>query len=85
MSHFNSGTVQSSFVFAKRASYNSIHLSEFLKLILNFLPHHTYGTHLDSKGVTVDFDKEKADFRKAGETLAEIWYEMTIDDLPVSI
>ena len=34
--------------------------------------------------ITVDFDKEKANFRKACEILAEIWYEMTIDDFPVS-
>ena len=44
----------------------------------------TYGTHLDSNGVTVDFDKEKAYLRKAGESLAEILYEITIDDFPVS-
>ena len=48
------------------------------------LPHDTYGTHLDSNGVTIDSDKEKANFKKAGETLAEIWSEMKIDEFPVS-
>ena len=46
---------------------------------------HTGSNLRYSIGVTVDFDKEKANFRKAGETLAEIWSEMTIDDLQVSI
>ena len=55
-----------------------------MKLFLKFLPHDTYRTHSDSNDVTVDFDEEKANSRKAGETLAEIWYEMTIDDFPVS-
>ena len=48
------------------------------------LPHDTYGTHLDSNGVTIDSDKEKANFKKAGETFAKIWSETKIDEFPVS-
>ena len=48
------------------------------------LPHDTFGTHLDAKGVTVDPEKELENFKKAGETLAEIWSQMTVDEYPVS-
>ena len=42
-----------------------------------------FGTHLDAKGVTVDPEKELENFKKAGETLAEIWSQMKIDEYPV--
>lgn len=47
------------------------------------LPHDIFGSHLNSKGETVDEDVEKANFQKAGETLAEVWNETVIDNFPV--
>ena len=37
------------------------------------LPHDSFGTHLDENGKTIDDVKELQNFRKAGETLSEIW------------
>lgn len=37
------------------------------------LPHKHYGSHLDKCGKTVNADLEKLNFKKAGETLAEVW------------
>ena len=48
------------------------------------LPHDSFGTHLDANGVTVDPKKEMENFKKAGETLAGIWSDSTIDNYPVS-
>ena len=47
------------------------------------LPHDSYGTHLNSGGKTIDHDLEKANFQKAGETLANIWSNVIIDSHPV--
>ena len=43
-----------------------------------------FGTHLDENGKIIDGVKELQNFRKAGETLSEIWFKMTIDDYEVS-
>ena len=43
-----------------------------------------FGTHLDENGKIIDGVKELQNFRKAGETLSEIWSKMTIDDYEVS-
>ena len=47
------------------------------------LPHDHYVSHLDSNSKTVDSDLEKANFKKAGETLAEVWNQTVIDDYSV--
>ena len=47
------------------------------------LPHDSCGTHLDSQRKTIDVDLEKANFKKAGEILAEVWSELVIDGHPV--
>ena len=43
-----------------------------------------FDTHLDENGKTIDGVKEIQNFRKAGQTLSEIWSKMTIDDYEVS-
>ena len=43
------------------------------------LPHETFGTHLNSKGGTIDPELEKKNFAHAGEILAEIWSNTVID------
>ncbi|CAG9584279.1 unnamed protein product [Danaus chrysippus] len=48
------------------------------------LPHEHFGSHLDDKGMTTDDDLEKRNFQHAGETLAEVWREMKIDNYDVS-
>ncbi len=47
------------------------------------LPHNYFGTHLNISGLTVDADLEKMNFKKTGETLAEIWNMNMIDRHPV--
>jgi hypothetical protein len=47
------------------------------------LPHDHYGSHLDSTGRTVNAELEKANFQKAGETLAAVWSETVIDGFSV--
>ncbi|KAJ8670913.1 hypothetical protein QAD02_002172 [Eretmocerus hayati] len=47
------------------------------------LKHDYYGSHLNGSGKTIDAELEKRNFEHAGNTLAEIWNEMTIDDFPV--
>ena len=48
------------------------------------MSHDSFGTHLDENRKTIDDVKELQKFRKAGETLSEIWSKMTIDDYEVS-
>ncbi|GBP50086.1 hypothetical protein EVAR_17347_1 [Eumeta japonica] len=48
------------------------------------LPHEHFGSHLDDKGMTTDDDLEKRNFQHAGETLAEVWRDMKIDNYDVS-
>ena len=43
------------------------------------LPHDTFGTHLDSQGNTVDIELEKENFAAAGEILADVFNNITID------
>ena len=47
------------------------------------LPHDHFGTHLDEQGRTIDDEKEKENFKFAGQTLAEIWSDVIIDSYPV--
>lgn len=67
----------------KRSAFNRVErrmapLSKELSGLI--LPHDFYGTHLDSQGNTVDLNLEKLNFKKAGDTLAEIWSAVTIDN-----
>ena len=48
------------------------------------LPDDSFGIHMDENGKTIDDIKELQNFRKAGETLSEVWSKMTIDDYEVS-
>jgi len=69
-----------------RSAYNPVEgrmapLSRFLAGII--LPYETFGSHLNSQRATVDQSLEKLNFRKAGETLAEVWSEAVIDNFPV--
>lgn len=43
------------------------------------LPADHYGTHLDSNGKTVDAEKEKQNFKFAGQTLSQIWSDVSLD------
>lgn len=43
------------------------------------LPADKYGSHLDSKGNTIDIVKEKTNFMFAGQTLSEIWSNVQLD------
>ncbi|CAF0966037.1 unnamed protein product [Didymodactylos carnosus] len=47
------------------------------------LPHDHYGSHLNDSGVTINQELEKANFKKAGEVLAEVWSGSIIDEYPV--
>ena len=47
------------------------------------LPHDTFGNHPDSEGKTRDPEMEKQNFKRAGESLAEIWSELVLDGHPV--
>lgn len=47
------------------------------------LPHDTYGSHLDSKGFTIDEEKERENFKAAGKILVEVWNSLIIDNYPV--
>ena len=69
-----------------RSAYNRVErrmapLSHDLAGVI--LPYDSYGSHLDKSGRTVDRDLEMKNFKKAGETLAEIWGETVIDGYPV--
>ncbi|CAF4172871.1 unnamed protein product, partial [Rotaria sp. Silwood2] len=48
------------------------------------LPHDYFGTHLDDNGNTLDEQLEIRNFKRAGECLAEVWNELTIDSYPVA-
>ncbi|BFZ21940.1 hypothetical protein BsWGS_24979 [Bradybaena similaris] len=43
------------------------------------LPHDHYGNHLNERGVSIDADLEKKNFKFAGITLAEIWSQLIVD------
>lgn len=43
------------------------------------LPHDSYGSHLNASKKCINDELERRNFAKAGETLAEIWSNMTID------
>lgn len=47
------------------------------------LEHDHFGSHLDSRGRTIDLEKEKSNFSHAGNILANIWSNMTIDGYEV--
>ena len=47
------------------------------------LPHDKMGSHLDGQGCTINVELEKDNFKFAGETLAEVWSQITFDNYPV--
>lgn len=47
------------------------------------LSHDHFGSHLDSRGRTIDEELEKKNFKYAGEILSETWNELQIDNYPV--
>lgn len=47
------------------------------------LPDYYFGTHLDFAGMTIDAEIEKQNFKRAGETLAEVWTMDMIDNQPI--
>ncbi|KAL7295587.1 hypothetical protein TKK_0011225 [Trichogramma kaykai] len=47
------------------------------------LPHDFHGNHLNAQKKTDDEELEKKNFAKAGEILAEIWSDKTIDKFPI--
>ena len=60
-----------------RSEFNQVELRmvKLSKELSGFtLEHDKFGSHLDSKGVTVDKDLEQKNFEYAGRTLAEIWF-----------
>jgi hypothetical protein len=46
------------------------------------LPHDHYGSHLNDRGITIDAELEKRNFQFAGNTLAEIWSQLIVDNYP---
>ena len=72
------------------AGLSAFHFIEWLMPLLSkelawiVLSHDSFRTHLDENRKTIDDVKELQKFRKAGETLSEIWSKMTIDDYEVS-
>lgn len=48
------------------------------------LPHDHFGSHLDSRCHTVDEDLEKKNFKYAGDTLAEVWSTLVVDNASVT-
>ena len=47
------------------------------------LPYDFYGSHLNESGETIDPELETKNFEFAGNTLAEVWSKLVIDDFPV--
>ncbi|KAJ8682384.1 hypothetical protein QAD02_018176 [Eretmocerus hayati] len=46
------------------------------------LPHDHFGSHMDGSKRTIDEDLELKNFESAGQTLAQIWSDVSIDDHP---
>ena len=49
------------------------------------LLHHSFGTHLNENGKTIDNVEVLDNFKKAGKLLFEIWSEMTTDGHQISV
>ena len=47
------------------------------------LPHDQYRSHLNKSGITIDDYLEKENFKFEGETLSEIWSNISNDRFPV--
>ncbi|CAF0991460.1 unnamed protein product [Didymodactylos carnosus] len=47
------------------------------------LPNDQFGNHLNQKGMTIDVELEKMNFKKAGQVLSEVWSGNIIDEHPV--
>ena len=48
-----------------------------------FLPHETFGTHLDSSRKTIDTNLEKRNFKVAGDILAKVWEKIVLENFLV--
>ena len=46
------------------------------------LQHEHFGSHLDTQGRTIEEELEKLNFKYAGQTLSEIWKQVSIDNFP---
>lgn len=69
-----------------RSAFNPVErrmapLSKELRGVI--LPHDTYGTHLDGSKRTKDTELEKSNFKAAGDVLAEIFGNVTINGFDV--
>ena len=63
-----------------KAERRMFHLSKQMTGVV--LPHDTFGSHLRN-GKTVDEELEKKNFEAAGDTLANLWNDLEIDENPV--
>lgn len=87
--HFLKYDLDGLFIFTNapgRSAFNRVErrmapLSRELSGII--LEHDYFGSHLDSRGRTVDIEKEKSNFSHAGNILASIWSNITIDGYEV--
>lgn len=52
------------------------------ELVGLIIPHDHFGSHLDSQLRTTDEELEKKNFKFAGETLAGVWGDLSIDGFP---
>ena len=48
------------------------------------LPYENFGSHLDSKGKTIDIELEKKNFFHASQVLADIWSHTVIEGYKVN-
>ena len=48
------------------------------------IPHDQFGLHLDSRGRTEDENLEKRNFEFAGNTLAKLWNDVTLDSFKLT-
>ena len=86
--HFVKQNIDAMFVATNapgRSAYNRVErrmapLSRELSGLI--LPHEHFGSHLDTQGRTIDEELEKLNFKYAGETLSEIWKQVSIDNFP---
>ena len=64
-----------------RCERRMYHLSKEMTALV--LPYQTFGSHLNSSGVTIGEDLEKDNFKAAGKVLSEVWTNLVIDSYPV--
>lgn len=90
INHFKTHDLDAMFVITNapgRNAYNRVErrmvpLSRELSGLI--LPHDHYGSHLSDDVKTIDAELEIKNFAFAGNTLAEVWSSMVIDQYPVT-